>query len=500
MKKPRHRPVRQTGPSGRAPTPDVLPKQEQYGTVSAATTDSFANAQARLGVGPAQDNMLSGGTYDLNPITRNRILLEYAYRGSWICKGVVETIADDMTREGIDIESTLSPDDIEELGRAFVNLSIWSSFNQLAKWGRLYGGAIAVLLIDGQDLKTPLRMEAIGRGQFKGLCVLDRWMIQPDFSQPVREYGPDLGKPSYYDIIADYGALPRGRIHYSRVIRFDGVDLPFFQRIAENGWGVSVLEPLWDRLIAFDSATTGTAQLVFKAHLRTLKVKDLKDAIAFGGKALEGVMANVNFIRKYQGTEGFTLLDDTDTFETHQYSFSGLSDVLLRLAEQICGAAETPMTRLFGQSPGGLGSTGDGEGRQYYDGIRSKQESKLRQGVAKVLNCMHRSLFGRPPEGGFSFSFKPLWQMSDKDKSEVAARDADTITKIVDAGITSRATALKELKQSSRTTGTWTNISDDEIKEAEAEPPVPTETDLPDIPSLPIEAARNELPASAPDA
>ncbi|MDI5448925.1 hypothetical protein MJL27_26670, partial [Salmonella enterica subsp. enterica serovar Anatum] len=41
----------------------------------------------------------------------------------------------------------------------------------------------------------------------------------------------------------------------------------------ENEWGMSVVERIWDRLTAFDSATVGAAQLVYKAHLRTYKVE-----------------------------------------------------------------------------------------------------------------------------------------------------------------------------------------------------------------------------------
>ncbi|MFX8211283.1 phage portal protein, partial [Acinetobacter baumannii] len=78
---------------------------------------------------------------------------------------------------------------------------------------------------------------------------------------------------------------------YSRVIRLEGDDLPYYQRIAENGWGLSVLEPLWDRLIAFDSASVGAGQLVYKAHLRTYSVDGLRNIIAAGGDALKGLMS-----------------------------------------------------------------------------------------------------------------------------------------------------------------------------------------------------------------
>jgi hypothetical protein len=41
----------------------------------------------------------------------------------------------------------------------------------------------------------------------------------------------------------------------------------------------------------------------------------------------------------------------------------------------------------------------------------------------------------------------------------------------MEGGIIDRATALKELRQSSEVTGVWTNITDEQIEEAENEPP-----------------------------
>ena len=40
-------------------------------------------------------------------------------------------------------------------------------------------------------------------------------------------------------------------------------------------------------------------------------------------------------------------MDTKDKFETHQYSFSGLDDVISQFAEQISGAVGIPLVRLF---------------------------------------------------------------------------------------------------------------------------------------------------------
>lgn len=438
------------------------------------TNDSFQNFAAKVGIGT--DNQTSASTYGFNPITRNRGLLDWMYRGSWICGKVVDCPADDMTRAGIEFTGDIDPDDIDKIHNGFNHTATWSGINQTAKWGRLYGGAIGVMLIDGQKPETPLRPETVQKGAYKGLLVLDRWMVQPNYSELVTEFGPDLGMPKFYETIVEGFAIPKMKIHYSRCLRIDGVDLPFWQKITENLYGMSVLERLYDRLVAFDSTTQGAAQLVYKAHLRTLSVDGLRNIIAAGGKALEGLVAQVDMMRRYQGNEGISLIDAKDKFETHQYAFSGLDQVLLAFGQQLSGAADIPLVRLFGQSPAGLNATGDSDIRNYYDGINQQQELKLRRPMTRLLEVQANSAGVTLPDG-WGFRFNPLWQMSDKEKAEIADRVSTAVERLEGAAIIGPKTALKELKQSSRVTGIFSNITDEEIEAAAEEPPPPSELD-----------------------
>ncbi|WP_446903008.1 DUF1073 domain-containing protein [Burkholderia sp. YIM B11467] len=444
------------------------------------TTDSFANFQSRLGWGA--ENQSSASQYTLSYQSRNRIWLEAAYRGSWIVRAAVDAIPEDMTRKGIAM-SGLKPTAIAKLDTAMTELAIWDQLCDTGKWAQLYGGAIAVMLIDGQDMATPLRRETIGVGQFKGLVVLDRWMVAPPVGEIVTEFGPDMGMPMFYNVLANTAGLPKGKIHYSRVIRMDGEALPFYQRISENGWGLSILEPMWDRLIAFDSASVGTGQLVYKAHLRVLQVEKLREIIAMGGPALAGLKAQIEFTRLAQTNEGMTVLDSTDKFETHQYSFSGLSDVLIRFAEQLSGALGIPLTRLFGQSPGGLGTTGEGEMKQYHEKVNTRQERKLRRPLGRLLDILSRSVLGEPLPEDFTFTFRPLQEMSAAEKSEIGNKTVDSVTKAVEAELITRSQGMRELKASSEDTGLFGDISDEQIAQAEsddqsADPP-PIDASLP---------------------
>ncbi len=218
-------------------------------------------------------------------------------------------------------------------------------------------------------------------------------MINPNLQLRIKDMGPHLGKPEFYDVVATASGIPAWKIHHSRLIRFDGVTLPYQQAQTENEWGMSIVERIWDRLTAFDSASMGAAQLVYKAHLRTMKIKKLRELIAMGGPALDALMKNMDMIRLFQSNEGLTLMDGEDEFDTHQYSFAGLDDIISKFAEQISGAVGIPLVRLFGQSPKGF-STGDADLANYYDTISTQQERRLRQPLRKLFDVMYRSELG----------------------------------------------------------------------------------------------------------
>lgn len=457
------------------------PRMRQTADGAWVTADSVQNFLTRTGVGAG--NIGGAGRYGFNPLSRNRLQLEWAYRGSWIVGQIVDCVAEDMARDGVELQTDDAPEKVQELEDYVEELGVWNSLLDTIKWARLYGGAVGLLMVDGQKTETPLDLDTIGKGQFKGVMPIDRWALFPSLNDLVTDFGPEIGQPKFYDMRPDYGTgLQNMKIHHSRVVRLEGVKLPYWQKITENGWGMSVIERVWDRLIAFDSTTDGAAQLVYKSHLRTYKVDKLRDIIAFGGTAFDNLTKQINMIRQFQSNEGLTLMDTKDEFEVHQQSFTGLDLILLQFGQQLSGASQIPLVRLFGQSPAGLNATGESDLRTYYDGIRRQQTSTLKAGVRKIYHAAYRSKFGASPPKTFAQEFSPLWQMDDVQRAAVAVQTVSAIMEPFDKGVTARSTTLKELRQMSKTTGLFTNITDEMIKEAVADddekPPGPEELGL----------------------
>lgn len=67
------------------------------------------------------------------------------------------------------------------------------------------------------------------------------------------------------------------------------------------------------------------------------------------------------------------------------------------------------------------------------------------------------------------FEFDPVSEPSDQERADLAKCGTDNIVTAYNAGLISQRTALREMKQQSSRTGTWTNITDEEIMNASDE-------------------------------
>lgn len=432
------------------------------------TTDGYENVSARLGLG--QDNMLAKSGYASGRnITGSIDELENMYRESWVVGRMVEVVAEDMVRGGITIQAQMLPGQIDTLTRALQETGVPGRMADAIKWARLYGGALAVILIDGQTLSEPLELESIPKGGFRGLYILDRHQVTPT-EEKIKDFGPMLGYPAGYRVTTD--ALQGDLIHHTRVIRFVGIQLPMRERLKEQGWGASVVERAFDRILALDSSTYGAANLMFKSFLRVLSVDNLRQLLSStdGAKKITNMF---DMIRRLQSNEGITLIDAKDTFGTHSWTFAGIYEALQAFCEQISGATGIPLVRLLGQSPKGF-STGDSDLKMYYETILTAQEDDLRSPYKLILEILSWSLWGRALDDDVSFSFNPLATLSESEKSQIASADAQSVAGLLMGGILDRPQALSVLRETSRITGRFGGITDEAIAIAKAEERAPS--------------------------
>ena len=431
------------------------------------TNDSFQNPMTRTGV--FMPNPLETTEYPLTRFTRGWQTINALYRSHWIVRRIIDVIPEDMIKNGYHILTQLSPDQIKKIVRCDRTTRTSRRILEGLKWGRLYGGAGALIMIEGHEnqLDQPIDYDMIMPGSYKGLLVLDRWSgVTPEDKLVSDLSDPEFGMPEYYTVSSD--ALTVGiRVHHSRIIRFMGRPLPYLEQLAETYWGASELEHVIDELKKRDNVSWNIAMLTFMANLRVMKMDGMGQLLATGNEQAQMQLYNtIQGMNAMMNNNSLQVLGENDSYETHQYTFGGIGETYDRFMMDVAGAAETPVTKLFGRSPAGMNATGESDMQNYYDTIEEKQEAELRPVYDKILPIMFISTLGGIPDD-WDYEFNPIRRPRDDEMADLASKNTDSVTKAFQAGMVSQRTALKELRQQSEMTGMWSNITDEDIEKAD---------------------------------
>lgn len=431
------------------------------------TMDSFQNAMARLGFN--MPNMLEATTYPLTRLTQDYQTLNSLYRNHWIVRKIVDVIPEDMCKNWIKLNTQIDPGSMTRLEKVIKKTKTKERILEGLKWGRLYGGAVGVILIEGQEdmLAQPLNYDLIMPGSYKGLLILDRWSgISPEAEVISDINDPDFGLPAYYQMTMPNGRMLR--VHHSRLVRFIGNALPLWESWAEQQWGASVVEAVYDELKKRDNTSYNIANLVFLANLRIYQT-DMADLMGLGDpKIQQDFWSAMQAINMMMNNQGMTIIGQNDSFDTKQYTFTGLNDVYESFMLDVAGACEIPVTRLFGRSPAGFNATGESDLTNYYDSIEEKQEAYLSPVLDKLLPIIALSTWGMIPDD-LDYEYNPLRKADPKENADLAKSMGESVISVYNASLISQQTALKELRQQSEVTGMWSNITDEDIAKADSE-------------------------------
>lgn len=442
------------------------------------TMDAFQNQMARLGFG--QPNLNEGADYPLTRMSQNYNLFTSLYRSSWIVRKIVDVFPSDMVKNWIKFNSSLDPEKISKINSVIRKTKTKEKIKEGLRWARLYGGAAGLILIDGdEDLSEPLDYDAIMLDDYKGLLIFDRWNgIYPDIELEDDMSDEEYGYPKYYSIslseannnlMLSYNKQDLVKVHHSRIVRFNGRDLPLWERQAEMFWGESEIEIVFEELKKRDNTSANIASLIFLANIRVLKMNDLGQLLgASTQKAQENLYKVLQAQNQLMSNMGIYVMDKDDDFGSEQYSFGGLNDIYESFMLDIAGACEMPVTKLFGREPTGFNSTGESDLTQYYDTLEEKQETYLQPIIDKLLPIIFMSTLGAIPED-LDWEFNPCMNVNSKDIADLAQSMASPIFEAFNAGLITKEIALKELKQQNEKTGMWSNITDEDIKNAKNE-------------------------------
>lgn len=391
-------------------------------------------------------------------LSGNQDELNAMYRTDWLCGKVVDIIPDDMTREWREFTGDLDPEVIKMLQDEEDRLQLSCHFNEAHKWGRLYGGGLIVISVDdGQTPDKPLDISKIKKGGLRHIKTVDRHRVSNAEVVPTADpMDKNFGMPEFYRF--NETSI---KIHHSRVLRFDGIVLPFDEFRRNNYWSDSVLSRLYEAVTNFNTTANGASSMVYETNVDIMKVKGLMNYLqsSEGEALLRKRFTMANLMKSFNN---MMLLDNEENYESKSNTFAGLPDLLDRFALFLSAASDIPATRLLGSSASGLNATGEGDLKNYYDTVRSAQKKVYKPLLDYFDKIMVKSL-GLPDDSDLDYEFRSLFQETPKDKADRELVTAQRDQIYLDRNVVTEEIVAKELKQDA----TYTNITDEYLEELE---------------------------------
>lgn len=335
--------------------------------------------------------------------------LEAMYREDWIAAKAIDVPSNDKVREWRKFEG-LEEDQLGRVEKEETRLQYKAKMNEALKWGDLYGGALLILDVEGTgEPEEELKLDRVSVGAFKSMTVIDRNRIGSMNALVEDPFDPNFGLPSFY-------AIGGRNIHCSRVVRFEGIQLPRDIAMRVDYWGDPVLFRMKQSIINAQTVCNSVASMMHESNVDVLRVPGLMHMVG-DCEGEEQLMKRLQAVNLSKSLYNMLLIDGDEEYEKKSNTITGLKSITYDYIAAAAGAADIPLTRLLGVSPAGLNSTGESDLRNYYDRIRAQQESDLRQKLSYIDSIMFRSLFEEVPEDVW-FDFVALWQPTQKEQAE----------------------------------------------------------------------------------
>lgn len=388
--------------------------------------DGWANLLTGLGVS-GKDKRLSLEAYWER---MDQSTAEDTYAGDDVFAKIVDMLPEEAVREWIKISGI---DGVTErkLLEGCEAFEIKERLCWAWKLSRIYGGAALLMVVDdGKDLSEPLDIKSVR--SLKSLVPFNRWeLVAAQFDTDFTSM--TFGEPTVYRLTPQTTTDANlAEIHASRLLKFDGVQLPRRLYVRNNYWGDSILSRVQNALKNFNSEHDSAASVMQDFTTDVFKMKNLAELVAAGRE--NDIKTRIELANMSKSIIKAVVLDLEEDYEVKARSLSGVPDLLTKADNRLTIASGMPHTLLLGESPGGLGTTGQNQVKNWYDFVKRQQEIQLTKKINVLLKLIAKTLSIELP-AEYSWKYNPLWQMSDTEQAAYRKTVADTDAVYIDRGV-----------------------------------------------------------------
>lgn len=354
-------------------------------------------------------------------------------------RAFASTLATELTREWITINSTETADDsskqkITEITQELTRLGLQNVIKEIAAHDSYFGRGQIFVDIAGQDRSKPLILseKTVKKDSVRSIKAVEPMWITPSSYNALDPAAPDFYVPSRYFML--------GReVHASRLLIVITRPVPDLFKPAFNFSGMSMsqlAEPYVDNWLRTRQAVSDLINNFSIVNLKT-KMGDVLQGGDEEGPEHDGttLFQRVDLFEAGRSNKGVMLTDkETEELEVLSSPLGGLSELQAQAQEHMCSVSTQPAIKLTGISPSGLNASSDGEIRVWHERVSALQESDYRQPIEIVLKLAQLNLYG-VIDPDITFTFNPLYQMTDAELAKIRADDAQAAGVYIDRGV-----------------------------------------------------------------
>lgn len=429
------------------------------------------------GLGTAGRDKRESVQFTVDPV--DWMTAEGIWRGDDLASRIIETLPNEMMREGYDLCITdddtddgegpdedepigagagkarlpttkndveparsagIHPDLKKEVEHRWEELGLFDAIHEALCYERAYGGA--AILVGAQDRATNLE-EPLAIADVQSVDFLT--VMEPREVQPVLWYGDPrakkFGRAAVYQLTPttpgntvdrkSHGTTVR--IHESRLIVFGGIRVTRRLVNTNGGWGDSILTRVYRILRDYNLSWGAAGTLITDFAQAVYKMKGLNELLQDDGKdVFKNRMIGMEMARSVARA---TMIDSEDDFTRVVTPIAGLPEMLDRFTQRLCMAARLPLPLLASESPSGLnasGASGD-QLRMFYDSAKSEQKRKVVPVIRRVTSLIMQALGGEPAQ--WTIEPRALWQPTQKEQIETRAVQSKIDCDYLDRGV-----------------------------------------------------------------
>ena len=397
-----------------------------------AQTSTISDGLINLatGLGTAKDKSMSNEWLHSNRNV-NHINLSARFREDWVSQKVCKIVPQDMTREW----RKLSTPEAQEAD-AFWNIA--KVFREAYQWARLYGTSFVIMdIADGRNVDKPINWKKIGPGCIRSFNVVDRTRVTVIGVIDQEPLSPTFGMPTHYQFVNS-----PVRIHKDRIIRFEGTELPVYERQRNLWYSDSVLIPLMNQIDNFHATSSAAAQMVQEANTDIISIEGLAQILQ-SDRGTSAMLDRFSSWKDIKSVFGVSILDSTEMYEQKKIQLSGVKDLIWEYLKIVSASVGIPATRFLSASPDGMNATGESDLINYVEFLMGLQKDIF----VPRLDVVDRLLQADAGIPEFTYEWNCIFPESAAQKQDRLNTQAAWLQMFADSGIISRESALDEAKE-----------------------------------------------------